>query len=122
MRSPAWVVRAVGLPEGFRLYDLRHTCASLLIRQGASIKAVQKHMGHATAAITLDTYGHLFPDELEALAERMDEARAVDRPWWRSAIVLVSDLECCSGGRTRTYNRGLNRAPLCRLSYAGMAG
>jgi integrase len=63
------------LPEGLRLYDLRHTAASLMIRQGASIKAVQKQLGHATASITLDTYGHLFPDELEALAGRMEDAR-----------------------------------------------
>src|SRR5215213_3025631 len=48
------------LPEALRLYDLRHTAASLMIRRGASIKAVQKQLGHATASITLDTYGHLF--------------------------------------------------------------
>jgi integrase len=64
------------LPEALRLYDLRHTAASLMIRQGASIKAVQKQLGHATASITLDTYGHLFPDELEALAGRLEDARA----------------------------------------------
>jgi integrase len=64
------------LPEAQRLYDLRHTAASLMIRQGASIKAVQKQLGHATASITLDTYGHLFPDELEALAGRLEDARA----------------------------------------------
>jgi hypothetical protein len=63
------------LPEGLRLYDLRHTAASLMIRQGASIKAVQKQLGHATASITLDTYGHLFPDELDALADRLEDAR-----------------------------------------------
>jgi integrase len=63
------------LLKGLRLYDLRHTAASLMIRQGASIKAVQKQLGHATASITLDTYGHLFPDELEALAGRMEDAR-----------------------------------------------
>jgi integrase len=64
------------LPEALRLYDLRHTAASLMIRQGASIKAVQRQLGHATASITLDTYGHLFPDELEALAGRLEDARA----------------------------------------------
>jgi hypothetical protein len=47
-----------------------------MIRQGASIKAVQKQLGHATASITLDTYGHVFPDELEALAGRLEDARA----------------------------------------------
>jgi hypothetical protein len=37
---------------------------------------VQKHLGHATASITLDTYGHLFPDELDQLAERLEDVRA----------------------------------------------
>ena len=64
--------RAAGLPPTLRFYDLRHTAASLLIREGASIKAVQRQLGHATASITLDTYGHLFPDELDALAGRLE--------------------------------------------------
>ena len=68
--------RAAGLPATLRFYDLRHTAASLLIREGASVKAVQKQLGHATASITLDTYGHLFPDELEQLAERLEDVRA----------------------------------------------
>ena len=63
------------LPDDLRLYDLRHTAASLMIRQGASVKAVQKQLGHATASITLDVYGHLFPDELEVLAGRLEHAR-----------------------------------------------
>ena len=63
------------LPGDLRLYDLRHTAASLMIRQGASVKAVQRQLGHATASITLDTYGHLFPDELDALAGRLEDAR-----------------------------------------------
>jgi hypothetical protein len=68
-------LRAAGLPEALRLYDLRHTCASLPIAQGASVKAVQVQLGHATASITLDTYGHLFPSELEALADRLEQTR-----------------------------------------------
>jgi integrase len=63
------------LPDGLRFYDLRHTCASLLIAQGASVKAVQAQLGHATASITLDTYGHLFPSEMEALADRLELVR-----------------------------------------------
>jgi integrase len=63
------------LPEGLRLYDLRHTAASLMIREGASVKAVQRRLGHATASITLDVSGHLFPDELDALAGRLERAR-----------------------------------------------
>jgi integrase len=67
--------RPAPLPGGLRFYDLRHTCASLLIAQGASIKAVQAQLGHATASITLDTYGHLFPSEMEALADRLEMVR-----------------------------------------------
>lgn len=63
------------LPDGLRFYDLRHTCASLLIAQGATVKAVQAQLGHATASITLDTYGHLFPSEMEALADRLEMVR-----------------------------------------------
>jgi len=58
------------------VHDLRHTCASLLIREGASIKAVQHHLGHKSAAITLDRYGHLFPEELDHLADRLDRLHA----------------------------------------------
>jgi integrase len=67
--------RPAPLPDSLRFYDLRHTCASLLIAQGASIKAVQAQLGHATASIILDTYGHLFPSEMEALADRLQMVR-----------------------------------------------
>ena len=69
--------RPAPLPDGLRFYDLRHTCASLLIAQGASIKTVQAQLGHATTSITLDTYGHLFPSEMEALADRLEMVRDV---------------------------------------------
>jgi integrase len=65
------VLRA-GLPSEVRFHDLRHTCASLLIAKGASVKAVQKQLGHKSAVVTLDTYGHLFPDEMDRLAAALD--------------------------------------------------
>jgi integrase len=68
--------RRAGLPDALRAHDLRHTAASLLIRQGASVKAVQKTLGHKSAVMTLDRYGHLWPDELKDLAERLDRALA----------------------------------------------
>jgi integrase len=55
-----------------RMHDLRHTAASLLIREGASIKALQKQLGHKDAVQTLNRYGHLYPDELDSLAERLE--------------------------------------------------
>jgi integrase len=69
--------RPAPLPERLRFYDLRHTCASLLIAQGASVKAVQAQLGHATASITLDTYGHLFPSEMDTLGDRLELVRDV---------------------------------------------
>lgn len=60
--------------DGVRLHDLRHTCASLAISAGANVKVVQKLLGHKTAVLTLDRYGHLFPDDLDAVAEAFDTA------------------------------------------------
>ncbi|MET8554593.1 site-specific integrase [Streptomyces sp. NPDC004959] len=50
------------LPAKATLHTLRHTYASLLIKEGESVKVVQKRLGHSSAAITLDTYSHLWPD------------------------------------------------------------
>lgn len=51
-----------GLPDGFRIQDLRHYFASLLIAAGLDIKVVQARMRHASPVITLRTYAHLWPD------------------------------------------------------------
>jgi integrase len=59
-----------------RVHDLRHTAASLMIREGATVLAVSKTLGHKSAAMTLDRYGHLWPSDLEDLAERLDAAHA----------------------------------------------
>jgi integrase len=56
--------------------DLRHTCASLLIAQGANVKAIQTQLGHSSAQVTLDRYGHLMPDEMDRLAASLDATRA----------------------------------------------
>ncbi len=69
-------VAQAGLPWRLRFHDLRHTCASLLIAHGASVKAVRVQLGHASATVTLDRYGHLFPDELQRLADRLQDAYA----------------------------------------------
>ena len=66
-------VRRVG-PPGFHPHELRHTAASLAIASGADVKVVQMMLGHKTATMTLDLYGHLFPDRLDDLADRMDAA------------------------------------------------
>jgi integrase len=57
--------------EGVTFQDLRHY-ASLLIRHGESVKVVQARLGHATAAETLDTYSHLWPDSEDRTREAID--------------------------------------------------
>jgi integrase len=65
-------VKAAGLPTGTRFHDLRHFYASLLIRHGESVKTVQARLGHASAAETLDTYSHLWPDSDDRTREAVD--------------------------------------------------
>ncbi|UOE43091.1 tyrosine-type recombinase/integrase [Agromyces larvae] len=54
-----------GLPDGFRLHDLRHYYASLLIASGLDVKTVSTLVRHASPSITLDVYGHLWPERDE---------------------------------------------------------
>ncbi len=54
------------------LHDLRHTAASLAIATGANVKAVQRMLGRASAAMTLDVYAGLFGDDLDAVALALD--------------------------------------------------
>ena len=62
-------------PEGFTPHELRHTAASLAISAGANVKAVQRMLGHASAAMTLDTYAELFDDDLDDVAAALDQQR-----------------------------------------------
>lgn len=63
------------LYRGMHPHELRHTAASLAIASGADVKAVQRMLGHASAAMTLDLYGHLFDGQLDTVATHMEEAR-----------------------------------------------
>ncbi|MET7771536.1 tyrosine-type recombinase/integrase [Nocardia sp. NPDC005366] len=65
-------VSATGL-DGLVPHGLRHTAASLAISAGANIKVVQKMLGHKTATLTLDLYGHLFDDDLDPVADAMHQ-------------------------------------------------
>lgn len=56
-------------------HDLRHTAASLAISAGANVKAVQRMLGHASAAMTLDTYADLFDVDLDTVAYALGRAR-----------------------------------------------
>ncbi|OLT21408.1 hypothetical protein BJF81_02375 [Ornithinimicrobium sp. CNJ-824] len=62
---------------GLTPHELRHTAASLAVSAGANVKAVQRMLGHASAAMTLDVYSGLFDDDLDGVADRLDSARSV---------------------------------------------
>ncbi|MDJ0345949.1 tyrosine-type recombinase/integrase [Streptomyces sp. H10-C2] len=60
---------------GITPHKLRHTAASLAIAAGADVKVVQLMLGHKSAAMTLDVYGHLWPDRLDEVADVLDAKR-----------------------------------------------
>ena len=66
------IVKRIGLPDA-RIHDLRHTYAVNCIRAGDDIKTVQSNLGHATAAFTLDVYGHFTDDMRQASSQRMEQ-------------------------------------------------
>ena len=57
--------------DSVRMHDLRHTFAMLSLQMGVDIKTLQQELGHATAAFTLDVYGHVSDEMLKASAESM---------------------------------------------------
>jgi integrase len=60
-------LRAAGLPR-MRLHDLRHRCATILLASGLPVKVVSEKLGHSSASMTLDIYGHVFPATRRAAA------------------------------------------------------
>ena len=67
-------------------HDLRHTAASLAVSAGGNVKAIQRMLGHSSAAMTLDVYADLFDEDLDTLAGALNGARAhadVGKVWAR---------------------------------------
>ncbi|MGH9966908.1 MAG: tyrosine-type recombinase/integrase, partial [Pyrinomonadaceae bacterium] len=65
------LVRA-GLPKRIRLYDLRHTCATLLLKDGEHIKVVSERLGHSNVRMTLEIYVHVLPGMQRDAANRIE--------------------------------------------------
>ena len=78
-RSFTPLLKKAGLPH-IRFHDLRHTCATLLLSQNTHPKFVQELLGHATIAITLDTYSHVVPSMGNHTARAMEDALEEDPP------------------------------------------
>lgn len=81
MRRRWWsqAVAAAGLPENFKLHEMRHTAASLAIQAGCNIK-LQNMLGHESAALALDRYGHLYESDVQAGRGR--DEHAFNRAMW----------------------------------------
>jgi integrase len=73
-RSFKPLLERAGLSSTVRLHDLRHTCATLLLGKGVHPKIVQELLGHATIAITLDTYSHVLPNMQGEAVSAMESA------------------------------------------------
>lgn len=71
--------RVPGISDRFRIHDLRHTVASLMIQAGYPPKWLQAIMGHASITTTLDLYGHLYPADMDLRADRLDAAAGTAR-------------------------------------------
>jgi len=69
------LLKRAGLPQ-VRFHDLRHTCATLLLSKNVNPKVVSEMLGHASIAITLDTYSHVMPSMGDATAKAMEDALA----------------------------------------------
>ncbi len=63
---------AIGVPT-LRVHDFRHTAASIWLAHGADPKVVQRVLGHATATMTMDLYGHLLDASLWLAADKIGD-------------------------------------------------
>lgn len=61
-----------GQPSPMRIYDLRHSCATLLLANGEPVKVVQERLGHSTAVLTMDRYAHVIEGAQQRAAESLD--------------------------------------------------
>jgi integrase len=66
------IAARAGVPP-IRFHDLRHTHATMMLVQGVHPKMVSERLGHATVAMTLDTYSHVIPDMQDGAAAAFDE-------------------------------------------------
>jgi integrase len=67
------ILKKAELPLNFRLYDLRHSCATLLLVAGENPKVVSERLGHASIVLTLDTYSHVLPTMQEAASQKLEK-------------------------------------------------
>ncbi len=65
------ILKEAGL-SGIRLYDLRHSCATILMAAGENPKIVSERLGHSNINLTLDTYSHVLPNMQREATEKLE--------------------------------------------------
>lgn len=88
-------VAATNLPGKLRVYDLRHTAASWVIREEDSVLAVQRMLGHSTSIETLNTCAHLFNDELDQVTNSISKMLKRHKKKEEAACSVRSSEEAC---------------------------
>jgi integrase len=95
-RTSVWkpALKTAGIDESLRIHDLRSTTASMLISSGANVKVVQRTLGHASAAVTLNTYAGLFSADLDSAADALDQRFSVTnaapvRPEHKAKVIRI---------------------------------
>lgn len=68
-----WILEEIDLPGFLRLYDLRHTCATLLLLAGENPKVVSERLGHSSVTMTLETYSHVLPNMQRSATVKLEQ-------------------------------------------------
>ena len=79
-------VLASTAPNGARFHDLRHTYAAFLVAQGAPPVAVMRRLGHSTIVVTMNTYGHVFPEMDEQITDGIEDLYNSTQPTPRATV------------------------------------
>jgi integrase len=96
------ILKRAKLPETLRLYDLRHTCATLLLAANENPKVVSERPGHASITLMMDVYPHVLPDMQQGASDKLESLCSRDRH-------AVGNIAARS-----TLTLGITRAPLQR--------
>jgi Phage integrase family len=117
---------ATAAPRHIRIHDLRHTYASLLLRQGESVVYMKEQLGHSSIQLTVDTYGHLIPGANRAAVDRLDDLATHLSASQAHPDANLDDMDVCEDDdllgksgeppRNRTENPQIKSLLLCQLS------
>ncbi len=109
LREQRAAAAPLSIPTGDGFHQLRYFYASVLIRSGESVEVVQKRLGHTSATMTLDIYGHLWEQDEEHTRTAIDDVfsnATLDFPG-RPGLVLAPDTRrrICQGQRGQARRR-----------------